>query len=63
MELRGLRVTKNAYIKKLLLVIYCDTTAETRVTLRTHGWKHRQKYTRMEGRMDGQTDVEFEIVI
>ena len=50
---RGLRVTQNVYFsllrhtKKLLLVIFCDLTAETGVHFRTDGgWTD-------VGRMDG----------
>ena len=55
---RGLRVTQNAYFsllthtKKLLLVTFCDPTAETGASFRTDGHG-----------MEGQTDVEVEIVI
>ena len=54
-----LRVTKNAYFsllthtKKLLLVTFCDPTAETGVSFWTHG-------TNGTG---GQIDVKVEIVI
>ena len=54
MDQRGLRVTHNAYFsllthtKKLLLVTFCDLTAETGVSFRTHertewnvGWTDR----------------------
>ena len=56
----GLRMTQNAYFshaKKLLLVTYCDTTAETEVSVWTHGRTERNE------RKDGQTDVNVEIVI
>ena len=55
MDPRGLRVTQNAYFslltltKKLLLVTFCDPTAETGVSFRTHGWNGT------DGRMDRQT--------
>ena len=58
MDSRGLRVTQNAYFsllthtKKLLLVTYCDLTAETGVSFQTHGME-----------TDGQTDVIVQIVI
>ena len=61
MDSRSLRVIKNAYFsllthtKKLLLVTYCDMTAENGVSFRTHG--------RKDGWTDGQTDVDVEIVI
>ena len=60
---RGMRVTQIAYIslltrtKKLLLLTFCDLTAETGVSFRTH----RNGYG--NGRIDGQTDVTVEIVI
>ena len=53
----GLRLTKNAYfslmthIKQLSFVTFCDTTAGIGATFRT------------DGRKEGQTDVEVEIVI
>ena len=56
MDPRGLRVTQNAYFslltltKKLLLVTFCDPTAETGVSFWTDG-------------TDGQTDLKVEIVI
>ena len=63
MDPRVLRVTQNAYFslltqtKKLLLVTFCDPTAETGVHFRTDG--------RTVGGLteEGQTDVEVEIVI
>ena len=61
MDPRGLRVTQNAYFsilthtKKLLLVTFCDLTAETRVSFWTHKEWNRN--------MDGQTDVTVKIVI
>ena len=60
----GLRVTKNAYFsllihtKKLLLVTFCDPTAETGVSFRTDG--QRIDGGHME---EGQTDVEVEIFV
>ena len=63
MDPRGLRVTQNAYFslltltKKLLLVTFCDPTAETGVSFWTHGQTERTDGT------DGQTDVKVEIVI
>ena len=65
MDPRGLRVTQNAYFslltltKKLLLVTFCDPTAETGVSFQTHGRTERN------GRngTDGQADVKVEIVI
>ena len=54
MELKGLRVTQNAYFlllkhtKQLLLVTFCYTNAGIRASFRTHG--------RTEGRKDGWTD-------
>ena len=65
MDLRGVRMTQNAYFsflihtKKLLLVTYFDTTAETGDSFRTPSHTEGRK----DGRMDGQTDVEVEIVI
>ena len=59
MDPRDLRVTQNAYFsllthtKKLLLVTFCDLTAETGVSFRTDGRRTEE----------GQTDVEVEIVI
>ena len=64
MDPRGLRVTQNAYFslltftKKLLLVTFCDQTAETGVSFRTH--THGR--TERNGK-DGQTDVKVDIVI
>ena len=61
MNPRGLRVTQNAYFsllthtKKLLLVTFCDPTAETGVSFRTH--------ERKQNGTDGETDVIVEIVI
>ena len=58
---RGLRLTQNAYFsllthtKQLLLLVFCDLTAENGPNFRTQ----RQK----EERTDEQTDVEVEIVI
>ena len=52
----GLRVIQNAYFslltltKKLLSVTFCDPTAKTGVSFRTHG-------------TDGQTGVKVEIII
>ena len=60
MDPKGLRVTQNAYFslltltKKLLLVTFCDPTAETGVTFWAHGQTNG---------MDGQTDMKVEIVI
>ena len=65
MDPRGLRVTQNAYFslltltKKLLLVTFCDPTAEIGVSFWTHGWTERNGTERT----DGQTDVKVEIVI
>ena len=65
MDLRGLRMTQNAYFsflthtKKLLLVTYFDTTAETGVSFQMHGRTER----RIHGTTDGQTNVEVEIVL
>ena len=62
MDPRGLRVTKNAYFsilthtKKLLLLKFCDLTAKTVVSFRTHEQNRRE-------RTDGQTEVEVEIFI
>ena len=64
MDPRDLRVTQNAYFsllthtKKLLLVTFCDPTAETRVSFRTDGQAEDGGRTK-----EGQTDVEVEIVI
>ena len=60
----GLRVIQNAYFslmthtKQLLFVTFCCTTAGIEVSFRTDGggW-------RTDGRTEGQTDVEVEIVI
>ena len=60
MDPRGLRVTQNAYFsllthtKKLLLVTFCDPTAETGVSFQTDGGRTEA---------EGQTDVEVEIII
>ena len=62
----GLKVTQNAYFslltltKKLLLVTFCDPTAETGVSFQTHG---RTNERTEQNRTDGQTDVKVEIVI
>ena len=67
MDPRGLRVTKNAYFslltltKKLLLVTFCDPTAETGVSFRTDG-RNGTERNGTDG-TDGQTDVKVEIVI
>ena len=59
----GLRVTQNAYFslmahtKHLLLVTICCTTAGIEVSFRTDGGRTE------DGRTEGQTDVEVEIVI
>ena len=59
MDPRDLRVTKNVYFslmtctKKLLLVAFGDQAAETGVSFRTDG--------RTE--VEGQTDVEVEMII
>ena len=51
-------MTQNAYFsllthaKKLLLVTFCDTTAESEVSV----WTHRETEWTDE-RIDGQTDV------
>ena len=64
MDRKGLRVTKNAYFsllthsKKFLLSTFCDLTAETGVSFQIH----RQKHKKMETCMDGQTDVEVEMI-
>ena len=66
MDPRGLRVTQNAYFslltltKKLLLVTFCDPTAETGVSFRTDGRNRQRNGT---NGTDGQTDVKVEIVI
>ena len=63
MDPRGLRVTQNAYFslliltKKLMLVTFCDLTAETGLSFLAHGTDGRTERT------DGQTDVKVEIVI
>ena len=46
------------HTKQLLLVTYCDTTAETDVSVQKHG-----QTDGTNERKDGQTDVEVEIVI
>ena len=62
MDPRDLRVTQNAYFslltitKKLLLVTFCDPTAETGVSFWTDGRNGRNG-------TDGQADVKVEIVI
>ena len=54
----GLRVTQNEYLslithtKQLLLVAFCDATAGIGTSFRTHGQ-----------RMEGQKDLEVEIII
>ena len=63
MDLRGPRVTQKAYFslltftKTLLLITFCDPTAETGVCFQTQGRNGRDR------QMDGQTDVKVEIVI
>ena len=58
----GLRVTKNTYFscmahtKQILLVTFCCTTAGIGASFRKHGHTDGR-------RMEGQTDVEVEIVI
>ena len=73
--IRVLRVTQNAYFslltqtKKLLLVTFCDPTAETGVHFRTDGRRIEDGRRTDRGRTDGgwteegQIDVEVEIVI
>ena len=59
MDPRGLKVTQNAYFspltltQKLLLVTFCDPTAETGISFQPDG----------RNGTDGQTDVKVEIVI
>ena len=59
----GLRVTQNEYFsliahtKQLLLVTFCYTAAGIGASFRTHGRRTE------DGRTEGQTDVEVEIVI
>ena len=56
-------MTQNAYslllkhTKQLLLVTFCDKTAGNGYSLRTHDTRTE------EGRTEGQTDVEVELVI
>ena len=63
MNPRGLRITQNAYFsllthtKQLLIVTYCDTLALIEVGFRTDGTGTGTT------ELDGQTDVEVEIVI
>ena len=51
MDPRGLRMTQHAYFllmkhtKQLLLVTYCDTTAETDVSVQKHGRTERNERT------------------
>ncbi len=45
------------HTKQLLIVTFCDTTAGIGASVWTHGQKHK------DGRKDGHTDVEVEIVI
>ena len=58
-------MTLNAYFslfthtKQLLLVKFCDATAESRGSFWTHGHTDRT----MGPQTDGQTEVEVEIVI
>ena len=58
MDLRGLRMTKNAYFsllahtKKLLLVTLYDPTAETGVSFRTDGQKEDGRKSDGGGRTD-----------
>ena len=60
-------MTKDAYFslltraKQFLLVTFCDTLAGIEVSFWTDG--NRRKRTETDGRTDGQTDMEFEIVI
>ena len=71
MDLWGLRVTQNAYFslfthtKKLLLVTYCDPTADTGVSFPASMEPHAESYTEpyIEPRLDRQTDVTVKIVI
>ena len=61
MDPRGMRVTQNEYLsllthtKQLLLVTFCDLTAET--SFQTDGWTEDGGLT-----AEGQTDVEVEIL-
>ena len=62
MDPRGLRVTQNAYFslltltKKLLLVTFCDLTAETGVSFWTHGTDRTDGTDGTDGRTEGWTD-------
>ena len=61
MDLRGPRVTQKAYFslltftKTLLLITFCDPTAETGVCFQTH--------ERKQNGTDGQTDVTVKLLI
>ena len=50
------------HTKQLLLVTFCKTTAGNGASFRTHG-RRTEDGGRMDGRTEGQTDVEVEIVI
>ena len=60
-----MRVTQDVHFsllthsKQLLLLSFCDTAAETEVSVRTH----ERKRKRNGNGTDGQTNVEVEIVI
>ena len=54
MDPRGLKATQNAYFslltptKQLLLMTFCDMTAETEVSVWTHGQIEWNKWKRMD---------------
>ena len=62
-------MTKDAYFslltrtKQLLLVTFCDTLAGIEVSFWADGTERTDGRTEPNGRTDGQTDVEVEIVI
>ena len=65
MDLRDLMVSQSAYFsllahtKQLLLMKFCDKTAECGVSFQTK----KNGTRKIDPRTDGQTDVEVEIVI
>ena len=65
MDPSSLRVTKNAYFlllthnRRLLLVTFCVSTAGIRASFRTY----RKGNAGTDGCIDGQTEMEVEIVI
>ena len=52
-----------AHANQLLLVTFCQPTAGIGVSFRTDAWMDGRTDGRTEEELEGQTDVEVEIVI